>query len=871
MKFYTNVACQGNYIFYRGVENGRRVHMKMEYSPTLFVPSKIPNLPVEWKDLQGNPVEPMRFDGISDAREFIKNYEDVESFTIFGNSKFEYTFIADQHPEKEIEWQLDHIVVAYVDIEVGSEGGMPNVDTASNPVTAITVKFSNDPKYYVLGCGQYKPHRDDVEYLWCGSEREMLVSFLSLWKEKSPDIVSGWNIKTFDIPYLVNRISCLEGLGEERARWLSPWGRITRKEDQFYGKPVTTYSLLGVATLDYLQLFRKYAKNANQESYKLDAIAHVELKERKLDYSEYETLHNLYRDNYQKFIEYNIHDVELVEKLNNKGRLIDLAIILAYDNKTNYEDCFMQVRMWDAICYNFLRAKGIVVPPKKHTSKDHAYEGAYVKNPLCGLFKNIMGLDLTSLYPHEIMQYNMSPETLIEPENYTDAMREVLAQGVTVDKMLERKLDLSGLVGCTITPNGHFFDTRRIGFLPEIMQHMFESRVVYKTKQLEAEKEKEATTDPERRKELTSIISRYENLQLAKKVGLNSAYGALGSEYFRFFDIRIAEGITLAGQLSIRWIGNELNAYLNGLLKTNNADYVIASDTDSVYLNLEPLVNKVYGTPDGVKITTEKVINFMDQVFKTKIKGVIDTSYQELADYTHAYAQKMKMKREALADKGIWTAKKRYILNVWDSEGVRYKEAKMVIHGLEAIKSSTPSLIRDKIKEALKIIMNGTEEELIAFVAKFKKEFRELPISDIAFPRGCNGIDKYINKEGKRKKTYNGFGPPDEGSSIYISGTPIHVKGALIYNHWLRKLQLDGQYEIIQNGEKVKFVHLKKGNMFDDTVFSFIRRIPKEFELEKHVDYDEQFEKTFREPLNIVLSSIGWNSEVQFNLEDFFS
>jgi DNA polymerase elongation subunit (family B) len=691
---------------------------------------------------------------------------------------------------------------------------------------------------------------------------------MQFWKNESPDIISGWNIKTFDIPYLINRMSGLEGLGEEVARWLSPWGRITRKEDQFYGEPVTTYQLLGIATLDYLQLFRKYAKNSNQESYKLDHIAHVELKERKLDYSEYDTLHTLYRDNFQKFIEYNIRDVELVSKLNAKGRLIDLAILLAYDNKTNYEDCFMQVRMWDAICYNFLRSKGIVIPPKKHTSKDQAYEGAYVKDPLIGLFNHVMGLDLTSLYPHLIMQYNMSPETLIQPEQYTPAMKEIIKQGVTVEKMLTQKIDLSGLDGCTMTPNGQFFNTKKVGFLAEIMQTMFDSRVIYKTKQLEAERERETCTDEARKKELTGIISRFENLQLAKKVGLNSAYGAMGSEYFRFFDIRIAEGVTLAGQLSIRWIGNELNLWINSLLKTEQIDYIIASDTDSVYLNLGPLVKVACKDPQD----TQRVINFMDQVFKTKIKAVLDTSYQALADYTHAYAQKMFMKREALADKGIWTAKKRYVLNVWDSEGVRFKEAKMVIHGLEAIKSSTPSLVRDKIKAALKIILNGTQEELIAFVENFKKEFRILPIGDIAFPRGCNGLDKYKSR-GKEIRSVICEDGEDvtECSDVYVSGTPIHVKGALIYNHWLRKLKLEEQYEIILNGEKIKFVHLKKGNKFGETVFSFIRRIQKEFELENHVDYDEQFEKTFREPLNIVLSSIGWTSEAVFTLEDFFS
>lgn len=871
MKFYTNVSCQGNYIYYRGIDNGRRVYLKQEYSPTLFVPSKVPNIPVEWKDLQGNPVEPIQFESISEAREFVKRYEGVESFTIYGNSKYEYAFIADQHPEKEIKWTLDPIVVAYIDIEVGSEAGMPDVELANNPVTAITVKFSNDPQYYVLGCGQFKPHRNDIEYLWCASEEELLMSFLSLWKEKSPDIVSGWNIKTFDIPYLINRMCSLPKIGEEHARWMSPWGRITRKEDNFYGKPVTVFQLLGLATLDYLQLYRKYGKNSNQESYKLDHIAHVELKERKMDYSEYDSLHTLYRDNYQKFIEYNVHDVQLVERLNAKGRLVDLAVLLAYDNKTNYEDCFTQVRMWDCICYNWLRAKKIVVPPNIHTSKDKAYEGAYVKAPLIGMFESVMGLDLTSLYPHLMMQYNMSPETLIEPENYTDAMRGVLEQGVSVESMLYKKLDLSQLENCTLTPNGQFFDTQRVGFLPEILQTMFEERVIYKNNQLEAEKELEICTDSTRKAELKSLISRFENLQLAKKVGLNSAYGALGSEYFRYFDMRIAEGVTLAGQLTIRWIGNRLNGYLNELLRSINVDYVIASDTDSVYLNLAPLVNKVFKGPRD----TQKVINFMDQVYKTKLKGVLEETCQDLAAYTHAFAQKMNMKREGLADKGIWTAKKRYVLNVWDSEGVRYKEAKMVIHGLEAIKSSTPSLIRDKIKAALKIILNGTEPELVEFVKKFKEEFKSLPISDIAFPRGCNGMDKYRNKDGKVEMQYSYFCGYEEeagmGNAIYLSGTPIHVKGALIFNHWIKKLKLDDQYELIQNGEKVKFVLLKPGNKFDDSVLSFIRRIPKEFELEKQVDYDMQFEKTFREPLNIVLTAIGWHSETQYNLEDFFS
>jgi DNA polymerase elongation subunit (family B) len=873
MRFYTNVACQGNYIYYRGIDEGRRVRLKMEYSPTLFMPSNAPTIKGReyWKNLQGEIVDAKEFNSITEAREFIKSYEDVEGFTIYGNSKFEYSFIADQHPEELMEWQAEQIVTAFIDIEVGTEHGMPDINLCNNPITAITVKLSNDPKYYAFGCKDYTPHRPDIHWNRAINEVDLLNSFLSFWNDKAPDVVTGWNVKTFDIPYLVGRMVGLPEFGEDKARWLSPWGRVNRREETFYNKPQSVYQLLGISILDYMQLFRKYAPNAAQESYKLDHIAHVELKERKTDYSEYETLHNLYRDNYQKFIEYNIHDVELVQKLDDKGKLISMAFTLAYDNKTNYEDCFSQVRMWDAICYNHLRRKGIVIPPKKHTSKDQAYEGAYVKDPQLGLHEYICSLDLNSLYPHLMMQYNMSPETIIDPKHYTDAHRKILQDGVNVNNLLYKKIDLSFLGDSTITPNGQFFTKMQYGFLPEIMQKMYNDRVVYKKKQIAAQKEKEQCTDPVRKKELEAIISRYKNLQLAKKVGLNSAYGAMGNEYFRFFDVRVAEGITLAGQLSIRWIENKLNEFMNKLLSSTNVDYVLASDTDSVYLNLGPLVKKVYKDTSN----TAKIIEFMDKVCQQKLQPFIDTSYQELADYTNAYEQKMQMKRESLVDKAIWTAKKRYILNVWDLEGVRYKEPELKIQGLEAIKSSTPSACRDKIKEAIKIIITGTEDQLIAYIGKFREEFKALPISDIAFPRGMNGLGKYTNKDGKQKwetSTFMSFdaGAPKLSSAIYISGTPIHVKGALVYNHFLKEMKLDKNYETIREGEKIKFVHLKPHNQFGESVMSFIGRIPKEFKLETCVDYDMQFEKSFVEPLNIILSCIGWHSEKTSTLEDFF-
>jgi DNA polymerase elongation subunit (family B) len=488
--FYTNVSVSGNHVYYRGIENGRRVQRKLSYAPTLFVPSKTPNTTVTWKDLQGNPVEPMKFTSIYDAKDFIKRYKDVKGFTIYGQQNFATAFIAEQHPEEIMEWDLAHVVTAYIDIEVDTEYRMPDVDTCLNPITAVTIKFSNDPQYHVFGCNQYTPHRPDITWYQCVDECNLVTRFMSLWRDRAPDIITGWSVKTFDIPYLVGRIIML--LGEDQAQWLSPWGKVNRREEKSkFGKPITTYQLLGISTLDYFQLYNKYAPKSNQESYKLDYIAHVELGERKVNYEEHETLHNLYRDNFQKFIEYNIHDVELVEMLNAKGRLVDMAVLLAYDNKTNYEDAFFQVRMWDAITYNHLNRKYIVIPPKKGEEKDEAYEGAYVKDPQTGLFEWLMSLDLDSLYPHLIMQYNLSPETLIDPKNYTPAMKAVLEQGVSVNALLQQKITLDGLEGCTLTPNGQFFDTTRVGFLSEIMDTMYAARVHYKNKQLELELELE--------------------------------------------------------------------------------------------------------------------------------------------------------------------------------------------------------------------------------------------------------------------------------------------------------------------------------------------------------------------------------------------
>jgi DNA polymerase elongation subunit (family B) len=837
--FYTNVQSVGNNILYRGIIDGKRIKTKIPYQPTLYEKS---NKVTQFTNLEGQYLAPIKFGSIREARDYLKQFEDVSGKTIYGQNRFEYAFIGEQH-KNMVEWDFEHVSIGVLDIEVGSENGFPDPYEANEPVTAIALKFIGG-HMFVWGCGDYET-KGQERYLKCADEYQLLKFFVKFWQEKCPDVLTGWNTKFFDVPYLVNRIRKV--LGEDEVKKLSPWGMISERQAFIMNRKLTVYDLVGIGDLDYLELYKWYSPNGkSQESYRLDAIAQFELGEGKISYEEYENLHQLYRLNYQLFIEYNIKDVELIFKLEDKLKLLELGLTLAYDTKTNYDDVFAQTRMWDALTYNHLMGKSVVVPPRIIKDKDAAFEGAYVKEPQVGKHDWVASFDLNSLYPHLMMQYNISPETLIEPANYTKEMRDILSQGVSVDKLLKRQIDISSLENATITPNGQFFRTDMQGFLPKMMEEMYEDRKKFKKMMIQAKKDYEAEKDDSKKYEIEKRIARYNNLQLAKKVSLNSAYGALGSQYFRFYDLRMALGVTTAGQLSIRWIEGKINEYMNGLLKSNK-DYVIASDTDSIYLRMAELVEKF------IKDTSDKnkVISVMDKICEEKIQPFIDKSYQELADYVHAYAQKMQMKREALADKGIWTAKKRYIMHVYNNEGVQYAEPEMKVMGLEMIKSSTPAPVREKMKEAIQIMMKGEESDIHTFISNFRQKFKSLPAEEISFPRGINGLREYGDK-----------------TTLYKKGTPIHVKGALLYNYYLDEKGLTKKYPLIQEGEKIKFAYLKKPNPFKDTVISFPGRLPPEFDLQAFIDYDMQFEKTFLDPIKVVLDCMEWKTERTNSLFD---
>ena len=832
MNFYTNIVQWGNSLLLREVVNGERVVRKVRYSPTLYAPV---TTPTEWKTLEGKFVTPVKHQTIKDAKEWIEQYKNQPG-NVFGNNLYPYTYIAENYP-KRVNYDIDQILIFTIDIEVECENGFPNPNDAIEPLLSITIKNHQSKKFVVWGIGDFRNDRDDVTYVRCESELHLIQEFLSFWEVHQPDIITGWNTEFFDIPYLCNRITNM--CGEDQTKRLSPWRNVSAREVFQMGRKHQVWDIQGISHLDYFDLYRKFTYT-NQESYRLDHIAFVELGERK-DGNPYETFRDWYTKDYQSFLEYNIMDVELVDRLEDKMKLIELCLTMAYDAKVNYMDVLGSTKYWDILIYNFLRDKNIVISQKRKSEKPDKFEGAYVKDPQVGMHNWVMSFDLNSLYPHLIMQYNISPETLVSQDK---------VKGMTVDKLLDRKVDTSTMKGVTLTPNGALFKTNKQGFLPEIMQSMYNDRVKYKKLTLQAKQEYENTKDPK----LLKDISKYNNIQLAKKISLNSAYGALGNVWFRYYDLLVAEAITTSGQLSIRWIERSLNKYLNKLLETDNEDYVIASDTDSVYITFDRLVNKVFG--EGAE--TAKIVKFMDTIAKDKIEPFIESSYQDLAKYVNAYDQKMQMAREAIADKGIWTAKKRYILNVWDMEGVQYKEAQLKIMGIEAVKSSTPAPCREKIKQGLKIIMNGSEKEMNNFIQEFREEFMSLPPEEIAYPRSVNGLSKF-----------------SDSNQMFAKGAPIHCKGAILYNHLVKKNKLGNKYPYIQEGDKIKFINLKQPNLYQCSAISFMTKLPKELDFHKIIDYDVQFEKSFVEPLNFILTKINWMVDrsygTQGTLEDFFS
>ena len=830
--FYTYAKHYGNSILFRGIENGKRVSGKRDFKPTMFVKSDKPS---KYKSMYGESVSPIQFDSNKEAAEFAERYKEVSNFPIYGQTNWNYQFLTEKYPN-DIEWDINQIKIFSVDIETTVENGFPDVFNPLEKILLITLQDNTTKKITTFGTGPFTQTSEtsqyDVDYKQCRDERELLVRFLDWWSVNTPDVLTGWNTDFFDVPYLISRVDRV--LDDDYVKVFSPFKLVRRNVKKIMGREQLTYEIQGVAQLDYLALYKKFTY-ITRPSYKLDNIAETELGKKKLE-SGFDTFREFYEKDWNRFVEYNIIDTALVDELEDKMKLIELILTMAYDAKCNFQDIFSPVRTWDSLLYNHLWKQNVVLP-QSESKESRSIVGAYVQEVEPGEYEWVASFDATSLYPSIIMQYNMSPETLV-PGSMMD---------VTVDGLLEGKYDLSSLKekNYSMTANGQCFTNDKLGYMPEIVQKFFDDRQKYKKLMLKAKQDLIDTGDDKYKND----ISKYNNFQMARKIQLNSLYGAMANQYFRFYDDRIAEGITMSGQHIIRQTAVGLDKFLNKVCGTENEMYSFYSDTDSCYITLKGLVDKYYS-----KMDKDKLIDVLDKIGDDQIEPCIAKSMDELADYTNSFAKKLVFKREAIADRAIWVAKKRYAMNVYDNEGVRYQTPDLKVMGLEIVRSSTPACVQDSLKEAVRLCLTSDEATLQDYIKKTRKEFVNLPAEDIAFPRGCNNLQKYT-----------------DSSNIYASKTPMQVRGSLLYNFYLKKHNLDSKYELIQEGDKIKFLYLKEPNTLSENCISFITKIPEELDIHKYVDYNLMFEKAFLDPMDTIVSALGWHTEKVNTLEDLFS
>ena len=854
--FYTDVARRGDQLLVREIVNGEHQKRRIKFNPMVWIPTN--DSSAEFKSFDETTyLDKRTFTKMSDAKKFIDMYSG-QSFSIYGTKNWRNQFICEEYPSGKYDKRFIRSFI--FDIETIDEtgnyrGGMKTMARdVPVPIVSISLKNSISGTMHVWGMKPFETRKHksiDINYHYCEDEDSLLQDFLEYWENNTPDVISGWNIRTFDIPYIVNRISKL--FGEDEVKRLSPW-RIVDKSNVYddWGSEHVSFELVGIATLDFIELYKKYRLEP-RESFKLDYIAHVELGEKKLDYSESGNLTALYNDDFIRFIDYNIQDVVLVDKLNLKLNYIDLTYELAYYSRQCYTDVMSPVKTWESLIYTYAVKNKMMYEMREPGTKQD-FIGAFVYEPKLGLKNWIVSIDAASLYPSIIRQLNISNEMLIEdlPPELKKLRHQLLSLDIDsrIDYLIQKKIDTSACkkYGVSFTPNGQFFKIQKQSVGSVMMENLYNQRKSMKDEMISLKKANDGSPETSRK---ISVLSSGE---YARKILLNSNFGASGNQYYAFFDVRIAEAITTSGQFVNKWLNFRLNTLFNKLCKTENVDFNIAGDTDSIYLDMERIVKLIPGYESK---SDEAIVDFLDNFFKTIVQSVIDKAFDEFTEYTNSRELAIFWDREVIASRGFWTAKKRYALKIYDSEGVKVKPPKDIkVMGLEIIKSNTPEFCRKKLKECVRIILTKDNDSLISYIEECRKEFNSMPIDDIAQPGGVGNMSDYYGT----------------GGELFKKGAQAHVRGCIIFNKMLDDYPNLVNRTRISDGDKIKKVYLNLPNPSGINIISYPvgENIPKEFGLDEYIDKNTQFEKTFLAPLRGMLDSIGWKSEASFSIDSLF-
>lgn len=838
-EFYTHVYANRKGIYFRGYENRKRVEKKItDYKPSLFVPAQNST---SYKTVTGLPVQRLQFDSIAEAQDFMRSNEAIEHQYLFGNTRWHYAYMSDRY-ENGVDFDMNLIRKVTLDIEVDSSKGFSNPSDPFAAIISITIKYRGN--YYVLGLKPYRPNRPDVKYKHFKDERQMLVEFIALWKGFDFDIIFGWNTDQYDIPYIVNRINKVVGKGAANA--LSPWGLIRDTRVNFRGRQIPGYDIVGIVSLDYIDLYRRYMPKAESDALKF--VADLELGETKVEYDG--TLHDLYTKDYDKFIEYNVQDVALVEKLDAKLKLADVVITTAYDSKCNFSDVQQQVRMWDAISFNELKKRKVAVPFIEEQDKNDKYEGAFVLPAQVGKHKWVVSFDFASLYPSLIIEHNISPDTIGKP------LSVLLGEEVNFDEegMVSRLQDLSLLRRDNLTCSGAgwLFTRNESGFLGDIMKRLFEDRMTYKVKMKEAQKKAiEATTEEERHK-WEAVATKYNNFQSAKKVQLNAAYGSLGSKYFRFYNPELARSVTLSGRAVLLTVKDVITKGMYEKYKSST-DPIIYGDTDSLYISAKPFVDKLQPG-----LTSPQIVELIDKEFCSEIYAYIKEGLRLHRERYNTFTEQLEMVRDVIAEDTIFVSKKRYLMEIWDKEGARYPTPKRKATGLEMIKSTTSKICKEWLNNAADVILKGSAADLARLVTNYRREFELLPLEQVSYPINVSDIEKYTALLSSINViTFENTVDVDERKGLG-KGAPIQVAAAFTYNRFLKENKLTKRYDTIKSGERMRFFYLKEQNPFRSHVMGMLDKVPKELNLREWIDFEGQFNKVFVGPLNILLRATGW-------------